>query len=71
MVKQQATQAYEEACGLAVKNGKMSEKRREELLAKIAKVASNDAAVFAGSESDIQVSRGIESGDIAIDVVVH
>ena len=71
MVKQQATPAYEAACGLAVKHGKMSEGRREELLAKIARVASNDATAFAGTESDIAVSQGGASGDIAIDVVAH
>ena len=71
VVKQQATPAYEEACGLAVKHGKMSEARREELLAKIARVASNDAAAFAGTESDVKVSQDGASGDIAVDVVAH
>ena len=71
VIKQQATPAYEEACGLAVKHGKMSEARREALLAKIARVASNDATAFAGTESDIEVSRDGASGDIAIDVVAH
>ena len=71
VVKQQATPAFEEACGLAVKHGKMSEARREELLAKIARVASNDAAAFAGTESDITVSQDGAGGDIAIDVLAH
>ena len=69
MVKQQATQHFEEVCGQAIKHGKMSEARRDEILAKIARVVSNDAAAFAGTESDIQVSQN--GGDITIDVVVH
>ena len=49
----------------------MSEDRRDELLAKITKVASNDAAAFAGTESDIKVSQDEESGNIAIDLIAH
>ena len=49
----------------------MTERRKEELLAKIKKVADNDATAFAGVESDIQVSRDNQSGDIEIDLAVH
>ena len=35
----------------------MTELRKAELLAKIKKVADNDATAFAGVESDIQVSH--------------
>ena len=71
VVKQQAQQTYEETFALAVKQGKMTQERADELLAKVIKVASNDATVFAGVEQDIKVVRDNDSGDIIIDMVVH
>ena len=49
----------------------MTEARREELLAKITKVASNDLTVYEGIESDIKVSKNDQNGNIVIDMVVH
>ena len=37
--------------------GKMSDDRKQELLAKIVKVASNDVSAFAGTDSDIKVVK--------------
>ena len=49
----------------------MTERSKDELLAKIKKVADNDATAYAGVESDIIVSRDNASGDIEIDLAVH
>ena len=49
----------------------MTERTKDELLAKIKKVADNDATAFAGVESDIIVNRDNASGDIEIDMSVH
>ena len=64
MVKALAKQSYEESLALHVRTGKMTEARREELLAKITMVASNDLTVFEGIESDIKVSRNDQNGNI-------
>ena len=56
---------------LAIKQGKMAEERKQELLAKISMVASNDLTAFDGAESDIKVSKDSETGKILIDIVVH
>ena len=71
VVKIHAVQAYEESLGLAVRHGKMSAERKGELLAKIERVACNDATAFAGVESDIRVATNSESGEIVIDMVAH
>ena len=49
----------------------MTEERKEELLAKITRVASNDLSVYDGIESDIKLSKNDQNGDITIDLVVH
>ena len=46
---------YEDLLGLNVQHGKMSEARKQELLAKISKVASNDLQVFDGTDKDIRL----------------
>ena len=71
LVKALAKQSYEESLALHVRTGKMTEARREELLAKITKVASNDLTVYEGIESDIKVSKNDQNGNIVIDMVVH
>ena len=71
VVKSKAQQTYEETFALAVKQEKMTQERSDELLAKVIKVASNDATVFAGVEQDIRVVRDKDSGDIVVDMVVH
>ena len=49
----------------------MTQARKDELLAKIRKIADNDATAFAGVESDIRVTSDAASGDLMIDMVVH
>ena len=71
VVKIHARQAYEESLALAVRHGKMTGARKEELLAKIERVASNDATAFAGTESDIKVTKNSKNGEIVIDMVAH
>ena len=71
VIKKHAKQTYEEVFGLAIRHGKMTEKRREQLLAKIVKIASNDATAFAGVEQDITLAKDNEAGTIIIDMVAH
>ena len=71
VVKQHARETYEEIFNLAIKNGKMTEARKVELLTKIDQVASNDTTAVAGTVSDIKVEKVSESGDINIDIAVH
>ena len=66
-----AKQSYEEQFGLAVRHGKMTEDRKQELLAKVERVASNDTTVFAGTDYDIKVDKNSENGSIVIDMVAH
>lgn len=56
---------------MAVNQGKMTEERKAEMLEKIEKIATNDAAVFAGTESDIRVTKDSDSGELVIDMVAH
>ena len=56
---------------MAVNQGKMTEERKAEMLEKIEKIASNDAKVFAGTESDIRVTKDSDSGELVIDMVAH
>ena len=56
---------------MAVNQGKMTEERKAEMLEKIEKIASNDATVFAGTESDIRVTKDSDSGELVIDMVAH
>ena len=42
---------------MAIRHGKMTEERKQELLAKIERIASNDITVFAGIEYDIKVDK--------------
>ena len=49
----------------------MSEERKQELLTKITKFASNDATTNDSLESDIKVTHDSESGNILVDTVAH
>lgn len=49
----------------------MTNKRKAELLAKIAMVASNDLTAFAGTEQDIETTWDEQNSGINIDFVVH
>ena len=49
----------------------MSDTRRQELLAKISKVASNDVTATDGLESDVKLHRDAETGKIVIDMLVN
>ena len=72
VVKSNAKPAFEESFALAIRHGKMTTERQEELMSKIVKAVSNDPTAFAGTESDIRVSRnGEASGEMMIDMVVH
>ena len=71
VAKQHAVHSYEEQFRLAIRHGKMTEARKAELLAKVKKIADNDATAFAGVESDIKVTSDAASGDLMIDMVVH
>ena len=71
VLKQTAVQTYEEAFDLAIKHGKMTEERKQELIAKIERVANNDITVFSGVDSDIKVKKDDTNGEIVIDMVVH
>ena len=71
VVKKKAKQTYEEQFGLAVRHKKMTEDRKQELLAKIEQVASNDITVFAGTDYDVKVQKNQENGSIVIDLVAH
>ena len=71
VVKQLAKQTYEEILNLAIKHGKMTEIRKGELLAKIAKIVANDLTAFSGIESDIKVIESGANGDFLIDIVAH
>ena len=71
VIKVNAQQSYEDVFGQAIKNGKMSEARMQELLAKISQVASNDVTAFDGLETDIKLYRDGESGSIVIDMLAN
>ena len=71
VVKNQAKQVYNDTFESNVNNGKMTELRKEELLEKIEKVASSDAQVFSGTETDIRMTRDGENGAIIIDSIVN
>ena len=71
VVKQHANEQYEETFSLAIKHGKITEERKQEILAKISKVASNDPEAFNGTEKDIKVSKDFETGNIIIDMAAH
>ena len=49
----------------------MTEGRKDELLAKISKVANSDPTAFPGVESDIKVTKDEESGNFTVDLSVH
>ena len=49
----------------------MTEKRKAELLAKIAMVACNDLTAFAGTEKDIEAAWDEQNSGIKIDLIVH
>ena len=57
--------------GLAVKHGKMTERRRDELLAKVIQISVNDLCAFDGTESDIFLTQDSENRNIFIDLVAH
>ena len=71
VAKQHAVQSYEEQFSMQIRHGKMTEARKAELLAKIKKIADNDATAFAGVESDIAVTSDQANGNLTIDMVVH
>ena len=71
VVKQKAKQTYEEQFGLAVRHKKMTEDRKQELLAKIEQVASNDITMFAGTDYDVKIQKDEQDGSLTMDLVAH
>ena len=71
VVKEWAVETYDEQFSLSVSQKKMTEERKQELLAKIEKVASNDVSVNAGTDYDLKVSKEDQDGSIIIDLVAH
>ena len=71
VVKATSGGMYERNFALAVKQEKMTEARKAELLVKIEKVATGEIGAFAGTESDIKVMPGESAEDLVIDLVVH
>ena len=49
----------------------MTEVRKGEILAKIAKIVANDLTAFSGTESDIKVFENGTNGDYLIDIALH
>ena len=49
----------------------MTQERKQELIAKIERVANNDISVFSGVDSDIKIKKSSTDGEIVIDMVVH
>ena len=54
-----------------VKQGKMTEERKVELLAKVQKLVDGETTGFAGVERDIRVIKDSETGDMVIDMIAH
>ena len=69
--KEHAMANFDDTMGLAVRHKKLTQERKSELVDKIQRVVSNDAAAFAGTETDIKVSVNSENGEIMIDMVAH
>ena len=56
---------------MAVEHEKMTGARKDELMAQIEKVASDDATNFSGVGGDIMLVEDEATGDIVIDFVAH
>ena len=69
-MKAQAKQNHEEILDLPVKNKKMIEERRTELLAKIEQVTSNDLTAFDDLESDIKLIK-MDGGNILVEFLAN
>ena len=72
-IKDNAEGTFEDSLGLNLKQGKMTQLRYDELMAKILKVKSGDLQATAGIEHNIKViaSDAGGSSDMKVDVVVH
>ena len=71
VVKANAKEVYENAFSMAVEHDKMTVARKEELMAQIEKVASDDVANFSGVGGDIKLVEDETTGDVVIDLVAH
>ena len=72
VIKMTAQQTFEDALATALKNGKVSENRRDELLAKIMKVKDTDHTAFAGAEWSIQLTADEnDTSSIEVDLLAH
>ena len=64
-------ECFTEDFDLHVKQGKMTEERKVELLAKVQKLVDGETTGFAGVERDIRVIKDSETGDMVIDMIAH
>ena len=62
---------FTEDFDLHIEQGKMTEERKVELLAKIQKIVDNDVETFSGVERDVRIVKDSQSGDIVIDMIAH
>ena len=62
---------YENIFSMDVEHEKMTDARKEELMAQIERVASDDVANFSGVGGDIKLVEDEATGDIVIDLVAH
>ena len=72
VIKVTAQQNFEEGLAAALKHGKVSENRRDELLAKIMKVKDSDHTAYAGAEWSIQLTADEnDTSSIEVDLLAH
>lgn len=72
VIKVNAQQNFEDGLATAFDNGKVSESRRDELLAKIMKVKDSDHTAFAGAEWSIQLTADEnDTSSIEVDLLAH
>ena len=69
VLKSYAVECFTEDFDLHIEQGKMTVERKFELLEKIKKIVNNDATAFAGVESNINVAKDSNNGDIVIDMI--
>ena len=72
VIKMTAQQNFEDGLATALKNGKVSENRRDELLAKIMKVKDTNHTAFAGAEWSIDLTADEnDTSSIEVDLLAH
>ena len=69
VVKEFAVETYDKTFGLDVKHGKMTLERKEEMLDKIEKIATDELEENEGIDYNIKVS--LDKREIIVDLIVH